>query len=206
MPMVKKFIEDKMHIVPSSEVHPDHAVAIGAAYYANELGKNPAARVTDPSSAGEAQTQEKPPMIQDVISHGLGVVAATENNELANSIIIKRNTSIPAHDKRVFFTSVDNQQAIHLQLTEGDEEDLKYVTMLGDTMIELKNSLPREYPITIEIAVDKNGIVHAYAYEGSEEFRTPVTKLGEMEVKRKGNLSEEELAEKELQLSNIIPS
>ena len=124
-------------------------------------------------------------------------------NELENSIIIKRNTTIPAHEKRVYGTSVDNQQGIHLQLTEGDEEDLKYVTMLGDTMIKLKNMLPEGYPITIEIAVDSNGIVHVYAYEGAEEYGYPLVKLGEMEVKRKGNLSEEELAEKERQLSNI---
>jgi molecular chaperone DnaK (HSP70) len=126
-------------------------------------------------------------MIQDVISHGLGVVAGKGNNsnELENSIIIKRNTTIPAHEKRVYGTSVDNQQGIHLQLTEGDEEDLKYVTMLGDTMIKLKNMLPEGYPITIEIAVDSNGIVHVYAYEGAEEYGYPLVKLGEMEVKRK---------------------
>ena len=203
MPMVKKFIEDKMHIVPSSEVHPDHAVAIGAAYYANELSKNPNMQKSGADS--QAAVQESTPMIQDVISHGLGVVAGKGNNsnELENSIIIKRNTTIPAHEKRVYGTSVDNQQGIHLQLTEGDEEDLKYVTMLGDTMIKLKNMLPEGYPITIEIAVDSNGIVHVYAYEGAEEYGYQLVKLGEMEVKRKGNLSEEELAEKERQLSNI---
>lgn len=203
MPMVKSFIEQKMHIVPSSEVHPDHAVAIGAAYYVNELSKNPVAQQKNNGTQG--MIQESPSMIQDVISHGLGVVVG-HNGVMENSIIIKRNTSIPAHEKRVYGTTVENQEGILLQLTEGDEEDLKYVTMLGETMIELKHRLPQQYPITIEIAVDCNGIVHVYAYEGAEEYGYPCEKLGEMEVKRAGNLSEEEMNEMKRQLSNINPN
>lgn len=203
MPMVKKFIEDKMHIVPSSEVHPDHAVAIGAAYYVNELSKNPSMQKSksDPQTA-----QQQASIIQDVISHGFGIVALNENNEEENSIIIKRNTAIPAHEKQIFSLPTDNQQAIRLRLTEGDDKELKYVTQIGETLITMKNMLPRYYPITIEIAVDNNGIVHVYAYEGSEEDGFPLVKLGEMEVKRTGNLSEEELVEKERQLSTIIPN
>lgn len=204
MPMVKKFIEDKMHIVPSSEVHPDHAVAIGAAYYANELSKNPSMQKSE--SGSQTTKQEEAWIIQDVISHGFGIVALNENNEEENTIIIKRNTSIPAHEKQIFSLPTDNQQAIRLRLTEGDEKELKYVTQIGETLITMKNMLPRHYPISIEIAVDNNGIVHVYAYEGAEEHGFPLVKLGEMEVKRTGNLTEEELAEKERQLSNIIPN
>mgnify|MGYP005854544781 CR=1 FL=1 len=40
MPLVKESIEDETGIAPSSEVHPDEAVAIGAAYHVLDVIKN----------------------------------------------------------------------------------------------------------------------------------------------------------------------
>jgi len=203
IPAVQQFVADKMKITPSSEVHPDFAVAMGAAYYANELSKNPPAPTPNPHGG----TQEEPvSMIQDVTSHGFGIVSMNENQEMVNSIIIKRNTSIPAKEKRVFSTMVDNQAQIHLTLTEGDEDDLRYVTQIGETMIDMKNAVPAHYPITVEIAVDKNGVVHAYAYEGAEEYGFKLVHLGEMEVNRTASMSDQELDEKGRQMLTINPN
>lgn len=204
IPAVQKFVADKMKIAPSCEVHPDYAVAMGAAHYAAELQKNPGANLTDDHTEkpGQATSPEQPPMIQDVTSHGFGIVAWNpETRTDENAIIIKRNTTIPVKESQTFYTSVENQQQLHLVLTEGDETDLQYVTQIGETMINIVNCLPRQYPITVEIAVDKNGVVHAYAYEGSDKQ----VYLGELEVKRKNSMSDEELNEKERQMMMINP-
>jgi molecular chaperone DnaK len=157
-------------------------------------------------SGSQTTVQENTSIIQDVTSHGFGIIALNENMEDENTIIVKRNTSIPAYGKQIFSLPRDNQQAIRLRLTEGDETDPRYVMLIGETLIKLKNMLPQYYPITVEIAVDNNGIVHVYAYEGAEEDGLPLAKLGEMEVKRKGNLSDEDVAEKARQLSSIRPN
>ena len=207
IPAVQKFVAEKMNITPSSEVHPDYAVAMGAAYYANELSKNPTPKPSpNPTGDSKQTTSEAPSMIQDVTSHGFGIVSMNENREMVNSIIIKRNTSIPAKEKRVFSTVTENQSQIRLTLTEGDEDDLKYVTQIGESMVDMKNSVPAHYPITVEIAIDKNGVVHAYAYEGAEEYGIKQVFLGEMEVNRANSMSDQELNEKERQMLTINPN
>ena len=207
VPAVVDFIEKKMNMKPSCELNPDEAVAIGAAIYANSFtGTVP---TTGTSSAGggrasagaagssPAQTATSAPsIIQDVNSHGLGVVATNEQGIAANTIIIPRNQPIPTSASQDFVTVVDNQQRVDLQVTEGDDEDLAYVTIIGNAEIQLRPH-PKGSPVRVEFGYDSNGIVTGRLYDLVDNVY-----CGEIVIKREDNISEEELQSKAMRIKS----
>jgi len=194
VPAVREFVQRKLNIVPSTEVNPDEAVAIGAAYYANDL---------DATAKGEddpvtSSTPEK--RFTDVNSHGLGVaIRDSASGEMINSIIIPRNTKLPVQMENVYATSVDNQTMIRLSITEGDETDLRYVNQIGVTEVPI-SPRPAGSPIKIGFNLDENAIIHVYMIDLVDQ-----RVLCESVVERNANLSDEELAIKERRMNNIDP-
>ncbi|MBR6159189.1 MAG: Hsp70 family protein, partial [Lachnospiraceae bacterium] len=181
IPYVQEYVCQLMHTEPvySKDVHPDEAVAIGAAYFAVSLSGSR-------SGIGRAIA------LQDVNSHGLGIVSLDEETgRLVNTIVIPRNTCIPSEEVAGFETVVDNQRAIRVTVTEGDDTDLRYVTKIGETLIQLEPH-PKGYPLLVKMTLDKNAIIHVYAYAGLDDRRY----LGEMEIDRKANMDQRDVAEK----------
>lgn len=198
IPAVREFIEKKMNIKPSCELNPDEAVAMGAAIYANSYGDTPPAAQPGSGSTSRpsGKTSESAPtsIIQDVNSHGLGVVANNEYGVAANNIIIPRNQPIPALAAQDFATVVDNQERVELQVTEGDDEDLSYVQVIGTAEIQLRPH-PKGSPVRVELGYDSNGIVTGKLYDLVDNVY-----CGEIVIKREANMSEEELQEKSMRI------
>lgn len=114
------YIEQKLQafsgLTPSHDINPDEAVALGAALYASDVFEK----------------------IQDVCSHSLGIVTkSSAAAEKYNSIIIPRNTVLPARKNKDYYTGVDNMKRIFLEVTEGEDEDLEYVSILAGIEIML---------------------------------------------------------------------
>lgn len=174
MPAVRQVIHELTGIEPSAEVNPDEVVAIGAAYYASTL--NPA-----------TVTKAKEKKIIDVNSHSLGVITHDENGDPENTIILTRNQPIPAKSEQIFYTQSDNQTGILVQVTEGEDEDVDYVKIIGTSELKL-NPHPAGSQIKISISYDKDGIVHVGVFDMEDNCD-----LGEMEIERKSNLSQEEV-------------
>lgn len=93
MPIVRESIEEETGIVPSSEVHPDEAVAIGAAYYVLDALKTEKKKVEKGESdnkqvlnAAIPETSKKY-TFTDVTSHGIGIVCTGDNDLEFNSVI-----------------------------------------------------------------------------------------------------------------------
>lgn len=202
MPLVKTAIYEETGIQPSSEVHPDEAVAIGAAYYALDVLKTQKAKAKDSGTTNDKildvviPETAKQYSFTDVTSHGIGIVCFV-NNEETNSVILPKNTQVPASATNQYATTVPFQEKLYIQITQGEEEDLRYVTIIGEAEIEIE---PREELVGIEVTVscDENSIIHVRVYD-LDQHRD----LGEMHIERVSNLSEEEVKQSQRRISKL---
>ena len=191
IPAVREFIEKRMNIKPSAELNPDEVVAIGAAIYARTLTQK----------TGGGGKKEDPVVIKDVNSHALGVVALMRDENgreyLANSVIIPRNQSIPSKGEKEYYTHSENTTELQVQVTEGDDEDLEYVTIVGEALIHI-NPHPENSPVRVELGHDRNGVITCKVFDVTDNCY-----IGDVEFKRKDNLSEDEVKSKTLKMNQI---
>jgi len=193
IPAVRAFVQKKLNITPSAELNPDEVVAIGAAIYGKSLTQTAGGGHT--ATGVPAETEK--PIFQDVNSHGLGIVAESDvTNRPMNFILIPRNQPIPTVGRQTFGTVVDDQTEIELQVTEGDDEELSYVTIIGTAIIEIPPH-PAGSPVTIELNYDSNGIITGRVYD--EVLRRYV---GNIEIDRSANMSEQEVEHSAQRLEN----
>lgn len=186
MPQILELIESKVGIQPSLDVNPDEVVAIGAAYQAKLL-----------ENEAEGKESSFKRNIQDVNSHSLGIISLNKEGNDVNSIILNKNTPIPCVEKREYYTVADSQTELLIQVTEGEDEEIEYVNVIGDVMLKLKDR-PKGSPIEVSMGYDENSIVHVSVTDVVDG-----TNLGEMEIKRKSNLTDEEITLKANRLKNI---
>lgn len=182
MPMVPQLLTRLTGRTPDQTIHPDEAVARGAAIVA---------AVRSASSDGSVdqvpvRTQHEL-VINDVVSHGLGVVADNERHISENSIIIGANSRIPCQASRVYATVVDGQTELNVQVTEGDEEDLRYVRVLGASLLKIP-PYPAGAPVEVIFSCDIDGMLHIEVTDIQAGQG-----LGEFEIDRVGSLDQGEL-------------
>ncbi len=204
IPIIQKVIEDESGIKPSSEVHPDEAVAIGAAYHAVDVVKQMAegtfnsGKPKDDSQSKEEiyvniddiPELDKNYTFKDITSHGIGIVVCDDNlKKFSNSVIMEKNTEIPAEViQDGYSTSEPYQEIIRLQVTQGEDRNLDYVTIIGEADLKVK---PRNYivPVRIIVSCDKDAIIHVRAIDLDQNID-----LGEVTINRdKHNMTEEEV-------------
>ena len=196
IPAVRAFVQNKLNITPSAELNPDEVVAIGAAYYGHSMVSPlpmPIPKGNDESTSVEPVPQQ---IIQDVHSHGLGVVANDEVGNPMNVIIIPRNQPIPTVSRQTFYTTCDNQEVIALKVTEGDDEDLSYVTVIGTAEIHLQPH-PEGSPVTIELSYDTNGIITGKVFDDIIHDY-----VGDIIINRSANMSQQEVEESAQRMEN----
>jgi molecular chaperone DnaK len=198
IPKVREMIKKISNMDPSLDINPDEAVAMGAAYYA--LSQK--AKTINTSDTNTKQESLPPNVcntkITDVNSHSLGILALDPDiDEMKNYIILPRNTSLPAKKSADFVTTVNSQRVLLLDVTQGEDADKDYITIIGTTKLELKDH-PKGSPISVVMSYDENSIIHVNVVDlvdGSD--------LGEMEIKRKSNLDEEDVRKKTSRLSKL---
>lgn len=110
-----------------------------------------------------------------------GVVANNKDGHQYNLIVLRKDVPLPAEANVIFATTVENQAQIRVRLTEGEEEDLAYVKIIG----ELRSPIP-PYPngslIKITFKYDLDGIFHAEVLD-----LTAKKSLGNMRIERRAN-------------------
>lgn len=227
MPMVSEAIIDETGITPSSEVHPDEAVAIGAAYYVVDIlrkhvekkattqeRKKTTLEIGNRAAEGTTQVVQeamvlpdlKPEDIpdtakkitfSDVTSHGVGVICQDRNNNKYNSVILPANTTVPASMTERYYTSRAYQETLCIQITQGEDEDVRYVSIIGESTIEIE---PRQeiVNILVSISCDENSIIHVKVFDESAG-----RDLGEMFIERVSNLTKKEIEEKERRINRL---
>ena len=186
MPIISELIEKCAGKKPSTELHPDEVVAMGAAIQAAII------------LAGEKRTdlaaeivKGLPPAPKDVCSHSLGITAVKDLNnteERYNAIVMPRNTEIPGKASEIFCTLRDNQRTLYIEVNEGEGEDLDYVTKIGEGSMELDLHL-KGSPVEVFFEYDQNQIIHVNVYDKVDNKH-----LGEIKIKRKANIDDAQVA------------
>lgn len=188
VPAIQGMIKKVSGITPSHDVHPDEAVALGAACFAATLSED-----------GVPAQGSSVMKVTDVNSHSLGVISCDSDNDNAeyNNIIVARNSKIPLEAEKVVYTMFENQEQVRLSITEGEDEDLDYITIIGEITVNLRPA-PAGTPIRILMCYDSTGIIHVSVidHETGEN-------LGDMEIDRKANLTEEDIQAKIDRMSKI---
>ncbi len=105
----------------ASDVNPDECVALGAAIRTGlgEVTEKEAPQGSQPNPPG----QRTDIVVHDVAPHSLGVRALTAEGRPVNSIIIPRLTPVPCERRRTYATRVDDQDAIEVEVLQGEAAD-----------------------------------------------------------------------------------
>lgn len=192
MRAVARLVESVTGKRASSDVHPDEAVALGAALQAAMLDQQ--------RGTSDAALKGIPfPAIRDVTSHSMGVVALDgDTSRKVNSIVLNRNTPIPCRVSSRYQTIVDNQTEVLVQVTQGESTSLAdNINILGEGVMKLSR-YPRGAPLEVFFEYDADGLVHVTVVD-----LTANRHLGEILITRQANLSDDAITMMRTKLSQM---
>jgi molecular chaperone DnaK len=147
---------------PDYSINPDEAVALGAAVFAAKKLSE-----TEPESVVPAVIDRVGGLtITDVTSHSLGIEASRPGTvEMFHSILIRRNSPLPASQSRVFETNMSGQTAIKLAVYQGEFEDLRRCRAIGVFTLSGLPPRPPGQKIRITMTCNSDGIVSINAVD-----------------------------------------
>jgi len=149
MPVVRRAITRMFGRFPDTTVHPDHAVALGAAIQAGLLEKDEALdeiRLTDvcPFTLGVEHSERDG---RGNFRHGLF------------SPIIDRNTTIPVSRVAQYHTLADNQRHIDFGIYQGEAREVASNVKLGSITIPVPARPAGEVIVDCRFSYDSSGLL-----------------------------------------------
>jgi len=140
------------------EIDPDLAVGLGAALQSGLL-------------QGEAVQR----VLVDVASHTLGIRTADSFGEDGDadafSPILRRNCALPAERTEEFYTSVDAQEIVRIEVLQGESPRASRNRLVGEFEFPLRPVPPRS-PVWIRFAYDLDGVIRVTASQPGGESMT----------------------------------
>lgn len=183
MPMVRNMVKNISGKQPELNVNPDEAVALGAAvqaYVCEQENSTSGETALVPTTVNDMVLN-----ISDVTSQALGVILLNKNDKEENFVVIPKNSKIPTKGQRHAVTVVDNQSSIYVQVTQGDDSDVRYAVVIGGKEIPVPQ-YRKGAPFTVSYAYDIDQTVYVELFDDTAQKT-----VGTFEIDRSLNMSEE---------------
>ncbi len=178
MPMVERMLKDISGITPDHSVHPDEAVARGAAIFAGYL-----------LSSADASLPPADFKVVDVNSHTLGIEGIdTSTGRKENMHVIRRNTPLPAIKVKRCMTKRHDQRSVVVQVLEGESKFPDQCSPIGRAVLRAPPGLPQATPINVTYEYQRNGCLKVLARLTSNPPREIV-----IELEREQGMSQESI-------------
>jgi molecular chaperone DnaK len=148
-PLVQEKLRSSFNLDPLRTLNPDTSVALGAANQGAKL-------------AG----LDIGPLLVDVATHTLGIAALGYDDAGPHfSPIIRRNSPMPVVHQEAFFTYVDGQLAVNVEVYQGESRQLSQNSKLGEFELKLSPELPRNSRILVRFSLTLDGTLQVVATE-----------------------------------------
>jgi molecular chaperone HscC len=174
MPVVRKAITRMFGRFPNSSVHPDHAVALGAAIQAGLLSRD--------AALDEIR-------IADVCPFTLGVDSVERDSRggMQHGIfspIIDRNTPVPVSRMSSYFTVQDNQKEVLFNIYQGEAREVSGNIHLGAVKVpvparpagqagaDVRFSYDSSGLLEVDVSVHETGVTRTLVIAGEAETLT----------------------------------
>lgn len=171
MPMVAKWVQEMSGKAPLQGINVDEAVCLGAAIQASLEMVNQSVRRGLPQGSFRKLSlpSGKSLQIKDVMSHSLGAIAVSQDgNSYVNSIIIRKNKTIPISESRSFKhkTRRNSDNKMEVYLTQGEGTEVGECTVVGRYMIRnIEYVSGGESIVDLLYSYDENGIINIGGYQ-----------------------------------------
>ncbi len=181
IPRVREVLEKMFGFAPLSCGNVDECVAQGAALFSRHARN-----------------------VTEVCNQSYGVIALLENPEtgeqrVRNSVIIAKNSTIPCSHTQTYLTSEDNEATIEVDVTQGEDDDPRYVDVIGRLTLKVPPGRPAGCEVTVTYSYDENQRVRASVLDHLSGQSTEV----EIEYHGRGVLSEKQIRRKSSLLRQI---
>ena len=188
LPIVRSFIVKLFRKFPDTSIHPDEAVALGAAVQGAMKERNQAVREV---------------ILTDVCSFTLGTeITVSQGNGRYEPghfcPIIERNTVIPASRTERFYTVHDDQTKVSVNILQGESRFAENNLLLGRLEVPVPKNRAGEEAVDVTYTYDINSIL---------EVEVKVLSTGEVKkqiIKSQDNpMTDQEIAERMQELSYL---
>lgn len=174
IPKVKSALERFFGQPPKSCSNVDEAVALGAAVFARKAAS-----------------------VREVCNQSYGTLAmvvntATGEEGVRNSVVIAKNTPIPCSCTQVYVTSEPNERVIEVDITQGEDDDPRFVDIIGRITLEVPPNRPAGCEVAVTYSYDENQRVHALVVDRASGRSQEVA----VTYRGAGILSEDELSKR----------
>ncbi len=152
IPAVREVVKTFFGKEPNKSINPEEIVAIGAAIEAEII-----------TASQEKRTPEgeiKNVLLLDVLPLSLGI----ETLGGINTVMIEKNTTIPASKTQIYSTAADNQTSVEINVLQGERPMANDCRSLGRFILDGLPPAPRGLPqIEVTFDIDANGILSVTA-------------------------------------------
>ena len=148
MPLVRQSLSELLNRPPSEKVHPDEAVAFGAAIMAHSLART------------DLPADEADLTLRDVLPMPIGV----NKPDGTMAVLFERNAPLPARKSKTIVTSKNNQDSIMVRIYQGDTPKVADCELLGSFVFYGLRPAPRgRVRLRVQFHIDSEGILNVTA-------------------------------------------